>query len=274
MCPRWSDRIACLLSLAAILAAPTANAAEEGRFDAQVFRPLAAPRDLVMVPKSEVIGHLSPVLGIYSDAALDPLALTVGSTGKTLTAVGARLQITPILGVGLFDWTELTMAIPFVAWQTSDNLRSIGTEGKVKSSPTLGDIRLSTKVAMPFLHRKDQVKSGFGLALGGNINLPTGDELAFTSDGAVSGGVSVIADYRFNMGLLIASNLGVWIRPEHQFAGVKIGDMAQFGVAAEMYVVQRWGLSAIGEVYGYPSLTKFPDGADQLPAELLLGLRW
>ena len=38
----------------------------------------------------------------------------------------------PLVGVGLFDWIELTMAIPFVAWQTSDNLRSIGTEGEVK----------------------------------------------------------------------------------------------------------------------------------------------
>jgi outer membrane protein OmpA-like peptidoglycan-associated protein len=55
---------------------------------------------------------------------------------------------------------------------------------------------------------------------------------------------------------------------------VKIGDMAQFGVAAEMYVVQRWGLSVIGELYGYPSLTKYPDSAAQVPAEVLLGVRW
>jgi outer membrane protein OmpA-like peptidoglycan-associated protein len=265
---------AIVTSVAALIAAPHGVAADEGRFDAQVFRPLAAPRDLVMVPKSEVIGHLSPVVGVYWDAALDPLALALGDTGRTLHAVGARLQITPILGIGLVDWVELSMAVPFVAWQTSDNLRSIGTEGEVKSTPTLGDVRISTKVAMPFLNRKDEVKSGFGLALGGNINVPTGDELAFTSDGAISGGVSVIADYRFNFGLILASNLGVWFRPEHQFAGVKIGDMAQFGVAAEMYVVQRWGLSVVGELYGYPSLTKYPDSAAQVPAEVLLGVRW
>jgi outer membrane protein OmpA-like peptidoglycan-associated protein len=50
--------------------------------------------------------------------------------------------------------------------------------------------------------------------------------------------------------------------------------MAQLGVAGEMYVVQRWGLSVIGEVYGYPSLTSFPDSPKQVPAEALLGLRW
>ena len=251
----------------------SALAGNEGRFDAQVARPLAAPRDLVMVPKSEVIGHLSPVLGVFWDVAFDPLALAIGGTSKTLDVIGARLQITPLLGIGFFDWLEVTAAIPLVAWQTSENLRTIGTEGQVRSS-SFGDIRLQTKVALPFFNRKEEVKSGFGMAVAGNVNLPTGDPLAFTGDGMISGGAQVIMDYRFNLGLIVATNLGVWIRPEHQFAGIKIGDMAQFGVAAEMYVVQRWGLSVIGEVYGYPSLTKFPDGPDQVPAEVLLGLRW
>jgi outer membrane protein OmpA-like peptidoglycan-associated protein len=62
--------------------------------------------------------------------------------------------------------------------------------------------------------------------------------------------------------------------PDTQFAGVRIGNMAQLGVAGEMYVVQRWGLSVIGEVYGYPTLTSFPDSPKQVPAEALLGLRW
>src|SRR5690349_15709705 len=128
-----------LLSLAALTAASSVLAADEGRFDAQVFRPLAAPRDLVMVPKSEVIGHLSPILGVYWDASLDPLALVMGGAGKALDVVGARTQVTPLLGVGLFDWAEVTTAIPLVLWQTSDNLRSIGTEGRVKRSPHLGD---------------------------------------------------------------------------------------------------------------------------------------
>src|SRR5262245_33150034 len=95
-------------TVAVMTACSSALAADEGRFDAQVFRPLAAPRDLVMVPKSEVIGHLSPVAGLYWDVALDPLALVVGGTGKTLDVVGARLQVTPLLGVGLFNWLELT----------------------------------------------------------------------------------------------------------------------------------------------------------------------
>ena len=68
-----------LQGVAVLTACSTALAAEEGRFDAQVFRPLAAPRDLVMVPKSEVIGHLSPVVGV-SLLPDGPQVLPVGSS--------------------------------------------------------------------------------------------------------------------------------------------------------------------------------------------------
>jgi OmpA-OmpF porin, OOP family len=263
---------ALLVAMALFLAAQTARA-EEGRFDAQVFRPTAAPRDLVMVQKSEVIGHLSPVLGIYQDLGLDPLVLVSADTGQTIKAVGARLQLTGLVGMGLFDWLDLQLAVPFVAWQTSDNLRPLGTEGPVQST-SLGDLRLSTRVALPYFNRRSDVTRGLGMALTGNINLPTGSEKAFTGDGVLTGGVTLIADYRVGFGAIITANAGLWLRPERQFAGTRIGDMASMGVAAETYVIQSRGLSIVGGVYSYPSLNKFPDDVRQIPAEALLALRW
>jgi outer membrane protein OmpA-like peptidoglycan-associated protein len=265
-------RFSLLLSLSALFISGSASAAE-GRFDAQVFRPAAAPRDLVMVQKSEVIGHFSPTVGFYYDVALNPLELVVNDTGRTMDAVAARLQLTGLAGIGFFDLFDVSLAMPFVAWQSSDNLRTVGTEGEIET-PAFGDLRLSTKIGIPYLTRKVEVKEGFGMAIAGNVNVPTGNENAFTSDGVLTGGVTLITDYRFNFGLILATNLGLWLRPDTQFAGVRIGNMAQFGVAGEMYVVQRWGLSVIGEVYGYPSLTSFPDSPKQVPAEALLGLRW
>ena len=261
-----------LLLLSALFFAGSAGA-EEGRFDAQVFRPAAAPRDLVMVQKSEVIGHFSPTVGFYYDVALNPLELVVNDTGRTMDAVAARLQLTALAGIGFFDLFDVSLAMPFIAWQSSDNLRAVGTEGEIET-PAFGDLRLSSKFTLPYLNRKEEIKEGFGMAVAGNINLPTGNESAFTSDGVLTGGVTLITDYRFNFGLILATNLGLWLRPDTQFAGVRIGNMAQLGVAGEMYAVQRWGLSVIGEVYGYPSLTSFPDSPKQVPAEALLGLRW
>src|SRR4051794_2300971 len=163
---------AILISVWALLAQGSARA-EEGRFDAQVFRPSAAPRDLVMVRKSEVIGHLSPVVGLFSDVGFDPLVLVNKSTDQAINAVAARLTLTPMVGIGFFNWFDLTLAVPLVAWQWGNNLRAIGTEGPIKST-SVGDLRLSTRVALPYLNRKDDVRKGFGMALAGNINLPTG----------------------------------------------------------------------------------------------------
>src|SRR5262245_27513981 len=70
------------------------QAPEEGRFDIQFFRPSAAPRDLMVVQKSEVIGHLSPTLGVYLDAGFDPLVLFDIDTGETIEAVSSRVQVT------------------------------------------------------------------------------------------------------------------------------------------------------------------------------------
>lgn len=263
---------ALLAAIAIVLAAPTARA-EEGRFDAQVFRPTAAPRDLVMVQKSEVIGHLSPIIGLYQDLGIDPLVLVSGDTGQTIEAVGARLQLTGLVGLGLFDWADVQLAVPFIAWQKSDNLRPLGTEGPVQST-SLGDLRLSTRVALPYFNRRNDATRGLGLAVTGNINLPTGNVNAFTSDGVLTGGLSLIADYRIGLGAIVTANAGLWLRPERQFAGTRIGDMASMGVAAETYVIQSRGVSVVGGLYGYPSLDKFPDSARQVPAEALLALRW
>lgn len=262
-----------LLSLAAFCAAPFARAAEEGRFDAQIFRPSAGPRDLVMINKSETIGHKSLTLGFWSDISLDPLAIASITTGQTIHAVGARLQLTGVIGFGLYDWVDFGVALPFVAWQTSDNLRLLGSEGPV-SPNALGDVRVSTKIAIPGFNRKDHIKEGFGMAVTGNLNLPTGDQNAFASDGALTGGFGYIVDYRFNFGLLLAANAGMWLRPDRQFAGTKVGDMANFGLAGEMYVVQRWGWSVLGGVFGHVSTSKFPDSPSQVPAEALLALRF
>jgi OmpA-OmpF porin, OOP family len=258
--------------LSGLLGAARAGA-QEKQFDAMVFRPAAGPRDLVMVQKSEVIGHLSPVVGLYTDLAFNPLSLINNDTNQAIKAVTAQLTLTPMVGIGFFNWIDVTAAIPLVAYQTGGNLRALGNEGTVPSS-AVGDIRLQTRLAIPYLNRKDEVKSGFGMAVAANVDLPTGNPAAFTGDGIVTGGPTVIADYRFGFGLLLAANLGVWLRPSGEFAGIKLGDMASFGVAAEAYVIQRYGISIIGEVYGYPSLTKFPDSPSEVPAEVLLGIRW
>ncbi len=260
-------------ALAALLVSASASA-EEGRFDAQIFRPSAAPRDLVMVQKSEVIADMSPTFGLFTNLAFDPLVLVSKTTSQRLNAVGARLELMGMAGMGFFNWFDVSVAVPFVAWQSSDNLRPIGTEGPVKPNG-MGDLRISSKVAL-LLQPPGRDPEGLWAGAVGQRQPPHREPHEL--HGRRHRHLRRLAHRRLP--------LRDWpprrrqrrclIRPDRQLAGVRIGNMASFGVSAEAYVVQRWGLSVIGEVYGYPSLTKFPseDSVRQIPAEFLMGARW
>jgi outer membrane protein OmpA-like peptidoglycan-associated protein len=260
------------IALGALLSAGAA-AAQEGRFDVQAFRPLGAPQDLVMVAQSRPLSHLSFAVGGYLSLALDPLVLLEKATGsKSVNVISSQLELDLMAALGLFEWAEIAVALPIVLYQTGDNLNDVGTEGSVQSA-ALGDLRVTGKVAIPYLRRKAEAR-GFGMSLALQVSFPTGVVDAFTSDGAVTFNPYLIADYRFGTGVLIAANAGVWFRPERQWSGLQVGDMSTFGLGAEVPVVRRWGLTIIGEVFGAASLTKLPGSPREVPAEVLLGIRW
>ncbi len=247
--------------------------AQDARFDVQAFRPLGAPQDLVIVGQSRPLSHLSLSGGAYLNFALDPLVLVAAGThSKALSVVGNRLQLDVMASVGLLDWFELGVDMPLVLAQGGDNLEAIGTEGFVRSF-TPGDLRLTAKLAVPGLRRAPE-GSGLGAALTFGMGLPTGLQEAFASDGDTTWTPGLLMDYRFDSGILLALNTGLWLRPERQFAGVQWGNAATFGLGAEVPIVRGWGVTAVGMLSGSTPLEKLPDRPRQIPAELLLGLRW
>ncbi|WNG51175.1 outer membrane exchange protein TraB [Archangium minus] len=247
--------------------------AQDARFDVQAFRPLGAAQDLVGVGQTRPISHLSVSGGAYLNFALDPLVLVAaGTNSKSLSIVGNRLQLDIMASVGLLDWIELGLDMPLVMFQSSDNLEAIGTEGFIQSF-TPGDLRLTTKVSIPGL-RREPAGSGWGGALTFGMGLPTGIQDAFTSDGATTWTPGLMMDYRWESGILLAFNAGFWLRPPREFAGVKWGNAATFGIGAEVPIVRGWGVTAVSTLSGSTPLDKFPDDVRQIPAEFLLGLRW
>ncbi|HEX8823896.1 MAG TPA: OmpA family protein [Archangium sp.] len=247
--------------------------AQDARFDVQAFRPLGAPQDLVVVGQSRPVGNLAVTGGAFLNFALDPLVLVAAGThSKALSVVGNRLQLDIMASVGLLDWVELGVDMPLVLAQGSDNLEAIGTEGFVQSFVP-GDLRLTAKVALPGL-RRTAGGSGLGASLTFGLGLPTGIQEAFTSDGEVTYTPGLVVDYRFGSGMLLALNTGFWLRPERQFAGVQWGNSATFGLGAEVPILRSRGIFAVGMLSGSTPLDKLPTSTQQIPAELLLGLRW
>lgn len=261
------------LGLALGLLSTGLASAEDTRFDVQSFRPLGAPRDLVLVNQSRPLSHLSLSGGAYLNFALDPLTLVAAGThSKAVSVVGNRLQLDVMASVGLTDFVELGVDMPLVLAQGSDNLEAIGTEGYIQSF-TPGDLHLMGKVAIPGLLRRGDMTPGFGAALTFGLSLPTGIQDAFASDGSVTWNPGLVVDYRTERGILLSLNAGAWMRPERQFAGVQWGNAATFGLGAEMPII-RGTITAVGLLSGSTPIDKFPDSTRQIPAELLLGLRW
>jgi len=255
--------------------ATTSAAAQDARFDVQLFRPSGAPQDLVMVGQSRPLSHLSASGGFFFNFSLDPLVLVNkegGSSNKVLSIVGSRLQLDAIASVGLLDWAEVGVDMPLVLAQAGDNLEAIGTEGPIQGY-VLGDLRLTGKVAIPGLRRRAE-DSGLGAALTLGLSLPTGEQAAFASDGEFTYTPGLVVDYRFSNGVLVSAAGGLWNRPEHIFNGVLVGDMAPFGLATEIPILRGRGITAVGMVHGAVGLDKLPTQPRDVPAELLFGLRW
>lgn len=260
-------------SLLLVALASSARADDQrSNFDIELFRPSADPRDLVMVMKSETVGHLSPVVGAYLNFALKPLSLFNQETGSIQVPVDARLTLIGLASIGFWGWFDIGLAMPVIVYQSGQSQHDLGVDAVVQST-ALSDMRIQTKIAL-WPNRRVKVTSGMGLALQGHVNVPTGSRRQFASDGSVTGGFSLIADYRFNFGLLVAANAGMWLRPGINFNNVYIGNMMSFGLAAEQIIVRKWLLSVIAEGYGYAALRTYAGQAPQVPIEALLGLRW
>ena len=124
--------------------ATTSAAAQDARFDVQLFRPSGAPQDLVMVGQSRPLANLSASGGFFFNFSLDPLVLVNkkegGSSNKILSIIGSRLQLDAIASVGLFDWAEVGVDMDDV----SARLEREGVDAFVKSFDELIDA-LDTK---------------------------------------------------------------------------------------------------------------------------------
>lgn len=249
----------------------TPAAAQVQGFDVQNFKPTPGPRDLVIVPQSQPLSHLSGAVGAYLSFAFDPLVLLDQNEQRTLDVVKNRLQLDLMGALGVKDFMEIGLVMPIILLQQSGNLEQLGTEGQIQST-VLGDLALLAKFT--FLRRRSYAK-GFGIAMVNRVNFPTGKREAFTSDGTPSWNPTFVFDYRFGMGALISVQTGVYIRfVPLVFQDTLIGPTFTAAAGAELPLVRRYGVTALGGAYVNVPLLKLPESVRQIPAEVMLGLRW
>lgn len=264
-------RALCLLGALACLAWARPGEAQVARFDVQNFRPTPGPRDLIIVPQTQPLAHLSVSAGAYLQFQLNPLTLLNASHDPVASVVKNRLELDLMAAIGLWDWVEVGLVAPIILFQQSDNLEVIGSEGNV-STAAFSDLSILPKV--PIIKRLPYA-SGFGVAVSLRLNVPIpGAQDAFAGDGGLSYNPTLIADYRFAGGALLAAQVGAYFRPESEFLDLKIGPSLTGNFGGELPLLRRQGLTAIAGAYINLPLTKLPDSPYNVPATGLFGLRW
>jgi OOP family OmpA-OmpF porin len=269
----WSRVALCALALLPILtAAQTAQAQEEMArgFDIQPWRPTPGPRDLLIVPQSQPLRHKSVSVGAFFSFSLDPLVLLNNEGERQLQLVRNRLEMDLMAAGGLGDWVEIGLVFPLILYQSGDNMQQVGREGSVQSFAR-GDLAMIAKGAIV---RRLSYAKGFGMSALLRVNAPTGEAEAYAGAGGWTFSPTLNADYRFGGGTLIAAQAGVYYRPLIEFQSVAIGPGFVGALGAEIPLVRKWGLTTLGGAYVNVSFFKAPESIRQIPAELMLGLRW
>ncbi len=203
----------CLVAALAVTAWSAGAWAQDNvtSFQVEQFEPLPSQGlNTLGVGGSKVLNHLTPSAGLFFHYVKDPIQL-VPVNGSVDDPGGARLiadqlKVEVLASIGLFGFLELGVALPFVAYQTGDDLASLGRPGETVNSFSLADFRIIPKVQIIDPH-KDWAK-GFGLAFMLPLYIPVGDADSFQSDGNFRLEPRLVVDWNHSSGFGVGANVG------------------------------------------------------------------
>ncbi|MFO0747261.1 MAG: OmpA family protein [Myxococcota bacterium] len=254
-----------------------ARAAEPDGTSLELLEPLPdAGTTILGTAQSRVLPHLAWTAGLTIQLTLAPLRFEPvdGSDGDAL--VDAQVWLDAGFGVGMLGWLDLALDVLLVVGDAGVGLVALGRSDDDVAGVHLGDVRL-----VPRANLVDGRGGGLGLALLLPLVLPTGDALAFTSQGfAVEPRVAV--DVTLGPGVVLAADLGFRWSAERLVYDVGQGSALTWSVGAR--VPLGHGLDVLGTLLGRVDFAAARDpsdlgqsagaGAGQRPIEAALGARW
>lgn len=245
---------ALLSSFVATTLLASSASAQDG-FQVDQFEPLPAQgTNLLNLSKSEVLGHLKPSFGLFVHGQDDPLQVVDEESGDVVgRIVDHQIKAELMAALGLFDWLDIGLAVPFVLAQSGEGSSSFGID--TISGFALGDIRITPKLRL----LKNADFGGVGLAIAAPLYIPSGDQDSFNGDGGFRAEPRVAFDYASDF-LTIVANVGVAVRPERVSQNHVNGTALRYGLGAEVPIVDP--LSLIASWYGSVGLQDGRDPAD------------
>ncbi len=152
-------------------------------FTVDAYEPGMLPTfDLLSLARSRVPGHLMPAFAVQLGYVHELLELARDGDARDIDSVLVRQRIRADVGfaLGLLDRFALAFQLPLVLDQSGDDLGILNRPGEAVAGAAFGDIRLAARAN---IFRA----GGFGMALGVDVHVPTGNKDAFMSYGGVRG---------------------------------------------------------------------------------------
>ncbi len=261
---------ASLLALAALGTTQSVSAQQAG-FAIDRFDPSERGSDWFVNESLDFRGHLRPAIGLVGEWAYKPLAL-YDSNGDEQFAI-IEHQVFAHIGASLILFERLRLAanLPLAVYQSGEEGTTANASFDSSDATTVGDARFGADVRIVGEYRKPA-----SLAFGVQAYVPTGDQDAFTGDGAV----------RVHPRLMLAGDLGslayaakvgfMYRHNDEPLDGVPKGSEATFAAAIGARAID--GKLLIGpEVYGstvVEDTSRIFDDRRQTVVEALLGAHY
>ncbi len=191
------------------------------------FEPQAvASTSIGSTATSEVVGHLTPTVGMTLHWADDPVVLRrEGEAEPVARLIDNQLKADLQLGFGLFDRIELGAVLPVVPFQSGE-----ASAGLPEARRTdLAEARAQAR----FHLMRD---GGIGVGLQAVTYLPTSQDAVYQSNRKVSGLGALVVDYRSEAPVpwQIAANLGWAFRPSRDTELLAADDRLDWRIAGDV----------------------------------------
>lgn len=263
--PRHLAALAVLAAFSLPITASTARAEEGMALDR--FDPAPAGDRLFATPSPTVPGNGVLHLHLLGTYAYNPLVLTHAKGQPDVGAVVSdQLIVHAAATYALASRVSFSLDLPFAAYQAGDDPTSETTSFASPTSSAMGDLRIGARFAL--LGKPNDL---FQVSLAGSLWLPTGDELAYTSDGGVRGMPQLILGGTSDR-VLWSFAAGAELRGERTFDDASIGSLIRgnLGFAVRMGEERKVSLG--------PELASYVSTADtrkkNTNLELLLAARY
>lgn len=224
----WAAALA--LSTAALPVAAAAPALNVQRFQPAPW--VGAWLNLWAPARPDASGFQGSVFASYGARPLVFGAKAAGNEAAVVSdlatlELGGGWQVSP-------TWT-LGASVPLAVVDRGER----GAAGlRPPEGAALGDLRLAALATLASGER------GPGLALGGELGLPTAGAGSFAGDDGLSGGLRAIVSWRSG-GTSLAGNWGVWVRTPVQLGARSYGTEARFSLGVRQQLGAQW--SVLGE---------------------------